>query len=314
MTGGGAVHHVPVLLKPLVDLMQIRPDGLYVDCTGGGGGHASAVLEKLGESGRLIVLDRDTDAVERLTQKFAGDSRVTVVHANFRDTDQVLAQLGIETVDGLYADFGVSTFQLKTGERGFSFILDGPLDMRMDKTGGISAADVVNSYSGDTLINILRKYGEEPMAKRIVEHILQRRVLKRFETTGDLAEVIKNAVPKKFHKKGIHPATQSFQAIRIFVNAELEAIERLVGTVEKYVRVGGRVATISFHSLEDRLVKDIFTRYAKECVCPPGLPACVCGKKASFRLITRKPVVADEAELAVNPYARSAKMRVCERV
>ncbi len=306
--------HIPVLLNEIIDNLNITPDGTYVDCTGGGGGHASAVLEKLGENGRLIVLDRDVDAVKRLNDKFEADNRVTVVHANFSDVAEVLERLEVGLVDGLYADFGVSSFQLQIGERGFSFRRDGLLDMRMDTTQGISAAEVVNTFSFDNIAQIIWKYGEEKFSKRIANDIVKHRVLKPFTTTLELAEVIKQAVPKKFHKKGIHPATQSFQAIRIYVNGELEAIFDLMKNIDKLLKTGGRFLAISFHSLEDRIVKEALVEYAKECVCPPRIPVCVCGKRREFKLITRKPIIPTDSEVTANPLSRSAKLRVAERV
>lgn len=306
--------HTPVLLNELVDMLDIKPDGVYVDCTGGGGGHAFAVSEKLSSEGRLIILDRDPDATQRLKEKFKGDNRVSLYQCNFANVDLVLNDYGIEKVDGIYADFGVSSFQLREGDRGFSFRKDGPIDMRMDNTKGISAGDVVNTYTADNLSSIIYRFGEEKFAKKIALEITKRRAIKKFTSTYDLAEEIKNAVPKKFHKKGIHPATQTFQALRIFVNSELEAIEELMSKISFLLKQGGRFAGISFHSLEDRIVKDFLNNYSKSCVCPPNLPVCVCNKEAEFKIITKKPIVPSDKEVEVNPLSRSAKLRIAERL
>lgn len=306
--------HKPVLLHELVDYIAINPAGSYVDCTGGGGGHGAHLLEKLDKNGRLLILDRDVDAVARLNKRFSGDNRVTVDHANFADLRAAMNAAGFGNADGIYADFGVSNFQLSEGIRGFSFRKEGPLDMRMDQSDGEPVSVAVNNFTADNLSSIIWKFGEERFAKKIVFEIIKRRAIKSFETTLDLAEVIKNAVPKRFHKKGIHPATQTFQALRIFVNGELEAIEGLMGGVFKNIKQGGRFAAISFHSLEDRIVKENFNKFARTCVCPPELPICVCGTVPLCKILTRKPITPSEDETARNPLARSAKMRVAERV
>lgn len=306
--------HISVLQHELVELLNVKDDGIYVDCTGGGGGHASLVLSKLSDKGRLIVLDRDIDAVARLKELFESDSRVNVVHSNFVDIDSVLHTLNVEKVDGVYADFGVSSFQLQDGGRGFSFRKDGPLDMRMDVTEGEPVSDIVNNYSESNLSTIIFKYGEEKFAKRIASAVVRRRVVKPFETTSDFAEVVKNAVPKQFHKKGIHPATKTFQAFRIFVNNELDAIFGLMNKIENIINTGGRFAAISFHSLEDRIVKDSLVKYSSPCTCPPEFPVCVCGAKPVFKILTKRPVVPSEKEVTSNPLSRSAKLRGAERL
>lgn len=305
--------HIPVLLNELVENLKITAGGTYVDCTGGGGGHAGKVLEQL-QTGRLIILDRDPDAVERLNIMFGTDPRVTIVKENFRYASSALEELGVSVVDGLYADFGVSSFQLSEAERGFSFRREGELDMRMDPTTGESAKDVVNTYNEDLLAEIIYRYGEEKFFRRIARQIVQRRGIRHFSTTFDLASVIKNAVPAKYHKPGIHPATQTFQALRIHVNQELVAVETLMREVEALIKPGGRAAFISFHSLEDRLVKTYMAKYASPCECPPDFPVCNCGKVASFKLVTRKPIKPSEKEVKENPLSRSAKMRVAERI
>ncbi len=306
--------HTPVLLNELIKMMDIKSSGIYADCTGGGGGHAAAVLERLSPEGRLLILDRDPQAVERLIARFNGDGRVTVFRSNFSDIDTVFDKAGIDKADGIYADFGVSSFQLEDGSRGFSFRNDGPIDMRMDTAKGVSAAEVVNTFTAENIAVIIAKFGEEKFARRIASEITRRRALKKFSTTGELAETVKAAVPRKFHKKGIHPATKTFQALRIFVNGELEAIGELMGKIGGLLKAGGRFGGISFHSLEDRIVKDCLSEYSKDCVCPPELPVCVCGKRAEFRIITRKPVTPSEIEVEANPLSRSAKLRIAEKL
>ena len=306
--------HVSVLYNELIDSLNIKPDGVYVDCTGGGGGHASLALEKLSENGKLIVLDRDLEAVNRLNEKFQGDNRVEVIHGNFQELDYILKALGIQKVDGIYADFGVSSFQLQTAERGFSFRLDGPLDMRMDTSKGEPISAMINNDTESNIATVIRKYGEEKFYKNIAKAIVQRRVVKPFETTSDLADVVKGAIPKKFHKKGINPATQTFQAFRIYANEELSAIDMLLSKIGNMLNKGGRFAAISFHSLEDRIVKDALNKYAKPCTCPPSFPVCVCNAVAEFKIITKKPIVPTEEEIKKNPLSRSAKLRVGEKL
>lgn len=306
--------HISVLYHELIESLNVSANGIYVDCTGGGGGHASLLLEKLSNQGRLIILDRDIDAVKRLNDKFAEDSRVSVVHSNFADIDKALESCNIAKVDGIYADFGVSSFQLQEAERGFSFRKDGPLDMRMDTTCGEPVSEVVNSYSESNLSTIIYKYGEERFSRQIAAAVVKRRAVKPFTTTLDFAEVVKSAIPKKFHKKGINPATKTFQAFRIFVNAELDAVESLMSKISSLLKPNGRFAAISFHSLEDRIVKEWLHHYAAPCTCPDSFPVCVCGKESEMKIITKKPIVPTEKEVHDNPLSRSAKLRVAERI
>ncbi|HIZ89944.1 MAG TPA: 16S rRNA (cytosine(1402)-N(4))-methyltransferase RsmH [Candidatus Mucispirillum faecigallinarum] len=306
--------HISVLYHELIESLNVSANGIYVDCTGGGGGHASLLLEKLSNQGRLIILDRDIDAVKRLNDKFAEDSRVSVVHSNFADIDKALESCNIAKVDGIYADFGVSSFQLQEAERGFSFRKDGPLDMRMDTTCGEPVSEVVNSYSESNLSTIIYKYGEERFSRQIAAAVVKRRAVKPFTTTLDFAEVVKSAIPKKFHKKGINPATKTFQAFRIFVNAELDAVESLMSKISSLLKPNGRFAAISFHSLEDRIVKEWLHHYAAPCTCPDSFPVCVCGKEPEMKIITKKPIVPTEKEVHDNPLSRSAKLRVAERI
>lgn len=302
------------MTEELVESLNIKPEGVYIDCTGGGGGHAKRVLEKLSEEGSLIVLDRDLDAIKRLRNIFSVNKNVTIIHSNFSDIDDVMKNLEIDCVDGLYADFGLSSYQLTDAARGFSFKRDGFLDMRMDKSKGITAYDVINSYSRETLSNIFKKYGEEGFADRIAGAVVKERVINKIQTTQRLSSIIFNTVPKKFHKKGQDPSTKTFQALRIYINKELESIESLLGNLVKLVKKGGRVAFVSFHSLEDRLVKDMLNYYSKECVCPPEFPECRCEKVKSFKILNKKPIIPTNDEIVNNPLSRSAKMRVAEKI
>ncbi len=306
--------HKPVLLKELIEMIYTTPDGVYLDCTGGGGGHALELYKKISDKGKLFILDRDLDACKRLKEKFKSNLNVKVIHGKFSDFDEILKKEGVFGVDGLYADFGISNYHLQDIERGFSFRKNAKLDMRMDRTESLTAYDVVNNYSKETLANIIKKYGEERFADKIANEIVKCRAIKKIEETVELAEIIKKTVPAKFHKQGIHPATKSFQAIRIYINKELEEIETLLKKLEKNVKEGGRVGFISFHSLEDRLVKEALQYYAKDCVCPPDFPQCVCDKKQTFRILTKKPVVPEAEEIQSNSLSRSAKLRVAERV
>lgn len=306
--------HISVLYYELIDNLNVSADGIFVDCTGGGGGHASLLLERLSENGRLIIFDRDIDAVARLQDKFAEDKRVVVMHSNFADIDTALLSRNIEKVDGIYADFGVSSFQLQEAGRGFSFRKDGPIDMRMDTTCGEPVSEIINTYSESNLSTIIFKYGEERFSRQIASSIVKRRAVKPFTTTMDFAEVVKGAIPKKFHKKGINPATKTFQAFRIFVNGELDAVETLMSKVSYLLKPNGRFAAISFHSLEDRIVKEWLNHYAAPCICPDNFPVCVCGKEPEMKVITRKPIVPSEKEVTQNPLSRSAKLRVGERI
>lgn len=306
--------HVPVLIREVLKFLPVDPDGITLDMTGGGGGHSAAMLKEISVKGRLIILDRDPEAVVRLKERFKEHPNVSVVQSNFSDFDKALESLDISSVSSVLADFGVSLFHLKSAERGFSFRNDGPLDMRMNPADRLTAHEVVNSYSRETLANLIRKFGEDDFAWNIASAIVTARAIKKIDTTVQLADIIASAVPRKAQKPGISPATKTFQALRIYVNGELDAIEKMLGKLEQYVDVGGKAAFISFHSLEDRLVKDFFKEFEKECVCPPGMPICTCGKIRTFRQLTRKPITAKEDEIEMNPLSRSAKMRVAERV
>ncbi len=306
--------HTPVLLDELIDGIFTKDDGIYLDCTGGGGGHSSRILEKLSKNGRLIILDRDIEAVNRLIKLFESEERVTVVHSCFSKAANVLDDLGIDCVHGLIADFGLSNYQLSDGERGFSFMNNGLLDMRMNQEDEISAFDVVNKFSESEIISIIRKYGEENFAVKIGKAIVEYRKNSVIKTTHQLAQIVSNAIPKKFHKQGINPATKTFQAIRIYVNKELIEVETLLSKLEKLICINGRAGFISFHSLEDRIVKNFLKNYELDCICPPDFPVCNCNKVKTFRVLNKKPILASKKEIESNPMSRSAKLRIAERI
>ena len=307
-------YHVSVLLDECLDGLNIKPDGIYVDGTLGGAGHSSRIAAQL-TTGRLIGIDRDPvalKAAEERLQPFA--DRVTLVHSNFSEVRQVLDDLGIEAVDGILLDLGVSSPQLDEAVRGFSYMLDAPLDMRMDGGAALSAHEVVNTWSQDELKRILYDYGEERYAPQIAGAICRRRAEKTIETTLELADIIRAAMPAAALREKQHPAKRSFQAIRIAVNDELGAVETVMKTAVSCLNPGGRLAIITFHSLEDRIVKNGMVAASKGCTCPPNFPVCVCGNKPKVKLITRKPITASEEELERNPRSRSAKLRVCEKL
>ena len=307
--------HTSVLLYETVDSLNIRPDGIYVDGTLGGGGHASLVLNRLGEQGRLIGLDQDADAIaaagERL--KEYGD-RVTVIRTNYENIKDALASQGISGADGIYLDLGVSSYQLDTADRGFTYREDdAPLDMRMDQRNTQTAKDIVNGYSEMELYRIIRDYGEDRFAKNIAKHIVKARQEKEIETAGELTEIIKAAIPAKVRATGGHQSKRTFQAIRIELNRELQVLEQSIDTMIDLLNPGGRLSIITFHSLEDRIVKNKFRENENPCICPPEFPVCMCGRKSKGRVVTRKPVLPSEEELAANKRSKSAKLRVFEK-
>ncbi len=307
--------HVPVLLNQCIEALNIRPEGIYVDGTVGGAGHSRHIAEKLSEKGRLIGIDRDEEALKTAEERLAGfPCRVDLVQSNYADIRSVLTQLDIPGIDGALLDIGVSSFQLDNPERGFSYMHDAPLDMRMNQEDPLTAWDVVNRYSEGDLARIIREYGEERWAKRIASFVVERRRTQPIDSTGQLVEIIKAAIPAKARRSGPHPAKRTFQAIRIEVNDELGQLKRAVEEYLDVMNVGGRLAVITFHSLEDRIVKEAFQKRANPCTCPPELPVCVCGKVADVRKVTRKPIQPEEEELEVNPRSRSAKLRVCEKI
>lgn len=307
-------HHVSVLLEECIQGLAIKPDGIYVDGTLGGAGHSSRIAAKL-TTGRLIGIDRDNVALEAAAERLRPfKDRVTLVHANFCDMDEALEKLGIDKVDGILLDLGVSSPQLDDGQRGFSYMTDAPLDMRMNGEDVRDARQIVNTWSYEELKRILYDYGEERFAPRIAAAICRRREQAPIETTLELVDVIKSAMPASALREKQHPAKRSFQAIRIAVNDELGAVETVMKKAVPLLNPSGRLAVITFHSLEDRIVKNAMAEAAKGCTCPPSFPVCVCGKKPQVRIVTRKPIVSGEEELERNPRARSAKLRICEKL
>ncbi len=309
-----AFEHYSVLLNETVENLNIDPGGVYVDGTLGGAGHSSVIASKL-TTGRLIGIDRDEAALAAAAERLKPwADRVTLVHGNFGDIKRLLEGIGVSKVDGMVFDLGVSSPQLDDGERGFSYMTDAPLDMRMDRSEDFTAWNVVNEWSRDELRRILFEYGEERYAPQIAAAIERHREEKPIDTTLELVDVIKSAMPGKALREKQHPAKRSFQAIRIAVNQELKAVEDMLDCCDELLNVGGRICVITFHSLEDRLVKRAFLDKAKGCTCPPDFPVCVCGNKPKLRIITRKPITAGEDELRENPRSRSAKLRVAEKV
>lgn len=307
-------HHISVLLNECIDNLNIKPDGIYVDGTMGGGGHSLEIAKRL-TTGRLICIDQDPNAHEAAGKRLAEyKDRITFVRDNFGNIKSILDSLEIEKIDGMLLDIGVSSHQLDEAERGFSYQQDAPLDMRMNPDRPFSAYDVVNGYDEDELDRVIFTYGEERWARRIAQFIVKERENKPIETTGELVDIIKKAVPKGARKDGPHPAKRTFQAIRIEVNGELEVLQRAIDDVAARLTVGGRLCIITFHSLEDRIVKEAFRKQENPCICPPQFPVCVCGKKPLGRVITRKPILPSKEELEENPRSRSAKLRVLEGV
>lgn len=309
-------NHYSVLLNETIENLNIKPDGIYVDGTLGGGGHAYQVASRLSEKGRLIGIDQDADAIaaagERL--KEFGD-KITIIRSNYANMKEELHRIGVEKVDGIMLDLGVSSFQLDTPERGFTYRDENaPLDMRMDDRQSLTAKDIVNGYSEMELYRIIRDYGEDKFAKNIAKHIVQERAKKPIETTGELTEIIRASIPMKVQVTGGHPAKRTFQAIRIELNKELEVLQDNLDDMIDLLNPGGRICIITFHSLEDRIVKTNFKQNENPCTCPSDFPVCVCGKKSKGKVVTRKPILPSEEELEVNSRSKSAKLRVFERV
>lgn len=308
-------NHKSVLLDETVDSLNVKSGGIYVDGTLGGGGHSYQILKRMNGKGRLIGIDQDEDAICAATERLReyGDM-VTIVRDNYCNIKNVLDNLGITGVDGIVLDLGVSSYQLDTSERGFSYMEDGPLDMRMDNRKNITAEDIVNDYSEMELFHIIRDYGEDKFAKNIAKHIVMERQKERITTTGQLADIVKAAIPMKVRAaKGGHPAKKTFQAIRIELNRELDVLKQSIDTMIDLLNDDGRLCIITFHSLEDRIVKNSFRKSENPCTCPPDFPVCVCGKKSKGKIITRKPVVPSAEELEENRRAKSSKLRVFER-
>ncbi len=303
--------HIPVLLHETIDGLNIKENGIYVDGTAGGGGHSAEILSHL-KDGKLISIDQDPDAIRHVKERFKDNPNSIIIKGNFGDMRQLLTDRGVYCVDGIMLDIGVSSHQLDTSQRGFSFHEDAPLDMRMSQSGE-SAADLVNGLSYAQLAQIINNYGEEKYASSIARNIVQARETKRIETTLELAEIIKNSVPQKVRRDG-HPARKTFQALRIAVNHELDVLEQGLSQAFDLLSKGGRLAVITFHSLEDRIVKQKMASWCTGCTCPKDFPVCVCGNKPKAKLVNRKPVVASQEELEINVRSRSAKLRVCEKL
>lgn len=306
--------HIPVMLNEVIDGLNIACDGIYVDGTVGGAGHSSKIAEKLSDKGKLICLDQDKDAIEAATGRLKEYSdKVTVVRSNYCNMREVLKGLRINDVNGILLDLGVSSFQLDTASRGFSYMEDAPLDMRMDDRNPLTAALIVNKYSEGELFRMIKDYGEDQFAKNIAKHICIERQKKPIETTSELAEIVKASIPMKVRKDGGHPAKRTFQAIRIEVNHELDVLESSIDEMIGMLAPGGRIAIITFHSLEDRIVKTAFRRNENPCICPPDFPVCVCGRKSRGKVITRKPIVPSDEEMESNSRSKSAKLRIFEK-
>lgn len=306
--------HKSVLLEETVSSLNIKPDGIYVDGTLGGGGHSLEICKRLSEQGRLIGIDQDDAAIAAASERLkAHKSKVTIIRNNYCNMKQCLKDIGIEKVDGIILDLGVSSYQLDTVERGFTYRENAPLDMRMDRRQAYTAKDIVNEYSEMELYRIIRDYGEDRFAKNIAKHIVKAREVKTIETTDELTEIIKNAIPAKVRKTGGHPAKRTFQAIRIELNKELEVLENTLDEMIDLLNEGGHLSIITFHSLEDRIVKSNFRKNENPCICPPEFPVCVCGKKSKGKAVTRKPILPSEKELEENSRSKSAKLRVFVR-
>lgn len=305
--------HKSVLLNETIDGLNIKPDGIYVDGTLGGGGHAYEVCRRLGEKGSIVGIDQDAAAIEAASARLKDfGEKVTIVRSNYCDMKSKLHELGIDKVDGIVLDLGVSSYQLDTAERGFSYREDAPLDMRMDTRQKMTARDIVNDYTEADLYRVIRDYGEDKFAKNIAKHIVQARAVKPVETTAELSEIIRASIPKKFQKKSGHPAKRTFQAIRIELNRELDVLRDSLDDMIDLLNPGGRLCIITFHSLEDRIVKSAFRKNENPCTCPPDFPVCVCGKKSKGSIITKKPILPSEEELEYNSRSKSAKLRIFE--
>ena len=309
--------HISVLLQECIDNLNINPSGIYIDGTLGGGGHAGHIARQLNTEGHLIGIDRDEVAIDRASHHLKNlelKCKVTLVRNHFSNLQKILTDIGIAQVNGVLFDLGVSSYQLDEAERGFSYMQEGPLDMRMDRRETLTASDVVNTYSEEELTWLIRTYGEEKWAKRIAAFIVKGRVEAPIESSGRLVEIIKNAIPAKARKEGPHPAKRTFQAIRMEVNQELQQIERMLEIAADVLMPKGRICVISFHSLEDRLVKNAFRKMSMSCICPPEFPECRCDHTPILKVVTRKPIIPTEREIDENPRARSAKLRVAEKI
>ncbi|WP_315114423.1 16S rRNA (cytosine(1402)-N(4))-methyltransferase RsmH [uncultured Clostridium sp.] len=307
-------NHVSVLLNECLEGLNIKENGIYVDCTLGGGGHSSEILKRLSKEGTLIGIDQDEDALRAAKERLKDFDNVIYVHNNFYNIDSILNELNIDKVDGILMDLGVSSYQLDRGERGFSYMKDAPLDMRMNRKEEVDAYYIVNNYSEKDLERIIRDYGEERFAKRIAKFIVEKRNTQEIKTTGELTEIIKEAIPAKFRREGPHPAKRTFQAIRIEVNRELDILNKAVEDSVEHLSENGRIAIITFHSLEDRIIKNKYKDLENRCSCPRDFPICVCGNIPKLKIISRKPIEPSKEEIEINPRSRSAKLRVGEKI
>lgn len=306
--------HISVLLDETIDSLNIKPDGIYVDGTLGGGGHSLEICKRLGKGGRLIGIDQDMDAIKAATERLSAyKDKVDIVHSNYQDIESCLGELSIRGVDGIVLDLGVSSYQLDNVDRGFTYREDTPLDMRMDQSQTRTAKDIVNNYSEMELFRVIRDYGEDGFAKNIAKHIVKAREEAPIETTGQLNEIIKAAIPAKVRQGTGHPSKKTFQAIRIELNHELEVLENSIDKMIDLLNPGGRLSIITFHSLEDRIVKNLFRRNMNPCICPPSFPVCTCGQAPKGKIITRKPIIPSDEEINDNKRAKSSKLRVFEK-
>ena len=309
-----AFKHKSVLLEETVDGLAIKPDGIYVDGTLGGGGHAFEVCSRLNEQGRFIGIDQDAAAIEAASERLRDfGEKVTIIRSNYCEMKSRLHEIGVDKVDGIVIDLGVSSYQLDTAERGFSYRVDAPLDMRMDQRQQLTAREIVNTYSEADLFRVIRDYGEDKFAKNIAKHIVIERQKASIETTGQLNEIIRHAIPMKFQKTAGHPSKRTFQAIRIELNRELDVLRESLDDMIEMLNPGGRICIITFHSLEDRIVKSAFRKNENPCICPSHFPVCVCGNVSKGKVITRKPILPSEEELEYNSRSKSAKLRIFER-
>jgi len=306
--------HKPVLLNEVIEGLNIKENGIYVDCTLGGAGHSIEIIKRLNENGRLIGIDQDTDALQAAEKKLSSYKNYELVHDNFSNIDSILRDLNIESADGILMDLGVSSYQLDNKERGFSYMKDAPLDMRMDKDNPLSAFQVINYYDEASLYKIIKEYGEERFAKNISRNITEARKIKDITSTLELVDIIVRSIPKKFRYEGSHPAKKTFQAIRIEVNGELKILEKSIEGSVKNLKKGGRLCIITFHSLEDREVKNRFKDLQNPCTCPKEFPICICGKKSEIKIITKKPIIPTEDEITENRRSKSSKLRICEKI
>jgi 16S rRNA (cytosine1402-N4)-methyltransferase len=308
-------YHRPVLLTEVIELLDPQPGGVYVDCTLGGGGHAKAILERVLPGGHLFGIDRDQDAIDRASDEFRQfESDVTLVRGNFAGLQEILRNLDIEAVDGVLFDLGVSSHQLDEAERGFSFSSDAPLDMRMDRRQQLTAANAVNELPEKELADVIYTYSDERFSRRIARAIVERRQTHPFRTTTELADIVKAAIPRKAWPEKIHPATRTFQSIRLFVNSEMDELEKGLVSAADVLKIGGKLAAISYHSIEHKKIKEFLAKGSGRCVCPPGLPICVCEARKYLKGLTRKPIVPTQEEIEANPRSRSAQLRVAEKI